>query len=110
MDADDILPPESGPELRKLIEEHPHRDAAFWVFIEEAVDRNGRKGMTAHGHIKLFPRDERLRFRYRIHEQITPALSEAGIPTKQSKATVRHVTDRSDARRTPAASGICVWH
>src|SRR5439155_23113219 len=41
-------------------------------------------------HLKLFPRHERLRFRYRVHEQIAPAIQQLGVPFKPSRAKVIH--------------------
>src|SRR5262245_43766315 len=72
MDADDILPAESGQELRSAIASCPHRDAAFWVTVEEAATAKGVRvpRLMGHAHIKLFPRDSRIRFCYRIHEQV----------------------------------------
>jgi glycosyltransferase involved in cell wall biosynthesis len=68
MDADDVLPPESGTALRKAIDEHPEQGAAFWVMVEQPTSRPGV--VTSHAHLKLFPRHPELRFRYRVHEQI----------------------------------------
>jgi glycosyltransferase involved in cell wall biosynthesis len=98
MDADDVLPQASGAELRQLIESCPERDAAFWVNVEEVrpAKAGQRSRVTSHGHVKLFPRRDDIRFRYRVHEQIAPVISELGLPIRRSKALVRHVTDRSD--------------
>jgi glycosyltransferase involved in cell wall biosynthesis len=99
MDADDVLPASSGQELRRLVRACPNRDAAFWVMIEEAKPaKNGAvPRTTAHGHVKLFPRRDDIRFRYRIHEQIAPVINKVGLPIRTSRAVVRHVTDRSAA-------------
>ena len=99
MDADDVLPAASGQELRRLIDSCPQCDAAFWVSVEEA--KPAKKGtpprVTSHGHVKLFPRRDDLRFRYRIHEQVAPAINKLGLPIRGSRAVVRHVADRSRA-------------
>jgi hypothetical protein len=99
MDADDVLPQASGRELRRVIQSCPAADAAFWVAVEEA--RPAKAGspprVTSHGHVKLFPRRPEIRFRYRIHEQIAPVISELGLPIRHTKAVVRHVADRSAA-------------
>jgi glycosyltransferase involved in cell wall biosynthesis len=98
MDADDVLPPASGERLRQVVAEHPERDAAFWVMVEEQSEaRGGRQRVMGHAHVKLFPRRNDLRFCYRVHEQISPAIRAAGLPILQSGAVVRHVTDRSPA-------------
>jgi hypothetical protein len=100
MDADDVLPAESGRELRRLVGEHPQRDAAFWVAVEEEMtDPAGGKYLMAHGHAKLFPRRAEIRFRYRVHEQVAPAIRALGLPLKVSRAKVQH----ANADRSPEA-------
>ena len=98
MDADDVLPPASGRELRQAIAMCPQRDAAFWVTVEEAAtNRDNRPArVMGHAHIKLFPRDPRIRFKYRIHEQVAPAIRAVGLQIKRTAAVVRHANvDRS---------------
>jgi tetratricopeptide (TPR) repeat protein len=99
MDADDVLPADSGHKLRQAIAEHPQRDAAFWVTVEEqTVDRRGQPRVMGHAHVKLFPRHPDIRFRYRIHEQNAPAIRSLGLPIRQTSAVVRHShADRSAA-------------
>jgi Glycosyl transferase family 2/Tetratricopeptide repeat len=93
MDADDVLPEDSGRELRRLIRECPGKDATFWVNVEEDVPaKTGAQPRTmAHAHIKLFPRHPRIRFCYRIHEQVAPAIRALGLPIRRTQAVVRHV-------------------
>ena len=65
---------------------------------EESINRRGRSRVMGHAHIKLFPRHPQIRFRYRIHEQNSPAIRELGLPVLPSKAVVRHAhVDRSAA-------------
>lgn len=97
MDADDVLPASSGHEIRRVIGKVPLLDAAFWVNVEqESVDVLGRKRVTRHGHVKLFPRHPQIRFRYRVHEQVAPSIQELGFPIRTTSAVVRHQNaDRS---------------
>ncbi len=98
MDSDDELPPESGPRLRRLVAEHPRRDAAFWVNVEQQSRLpDGRSQTTRHAHLKLFPRRREIRFVYRVHEQVAPSVKKLGLPLKASSVTVRH----SNADRSP---------
>jgi tetratricopeptide (TPR) repeat protein len=48
-------------------------------------------------HIRLFPVRETIRWSYRVHEQILPALRRAGVPVLWTDLTVRHTgyTDRA---------------
>jgi tetratricopeptide (TPR) repeat protein len=41
-------------------------------------------------HIRLFPVIEGVRWTYRVHEQILPALKRAGVPVEWTDITVRH--------------------
>jgi glycosyltransferase involved in cell wall biosynthesis len=101
MDADDVLLPESGEELRQAIASCPGKDAAYWVTVEEATpaQRERPPRVMAHAHIKLFPRDPRIRFCYRVHEQVAPSIRAAGFPIRRTKAVVRH----ANAGRSPQA-------
>lgn len=99
MDADDELLAESGPELQILMAGCPDRDAAFWITVEEVVAQpRGRSArVVRHAHAKLLPRHPAIRFRYRIHEQVAPAIRELGLPIRRSSVIVRHLADRSAA-------------
>jgi Tfp pilus assembly protein PilF len=98
MDADDVLPAHSGQKLRQAIAQHPRRDAAFWVTVEEMIPSPpGRPPrVVGHAHAKLFPRHPAIRFKYRVHEQVAPAIRELGLPIRHSGAIVNHAhADRS---------------
>ena len=58
---------------------------------------NGDGGQTVVDHIRLFPLREDVRWSYRVHEQILPALRRANVPVKWTDITVRHTgyTDRA---------------
>ena len=100
MDADDVLPETSGAELRRAIESCPGAAAAFWVQVEESRLVAGKRRVTSHGHVKLFPRRDEIRFCYRVHEQVAPAILGLGLPIRPSRAVVRHASDRSAAAQT----------
>jgi hypothetical protein len=97
MDADDVLLAESGRKMRQLVAEHPPRDVAFWVMVQqESTASGGRVRTTRHGHLKLFPRHPDIRFCYRVHEQVAPAIKRLGFKLVTSQLTVRHANaDRS---------------
>jgi glycosyltransferase involved in cell wall biosynthesis len=102
MDADDILPTASGQELRRCMEAAPNCDVAYWVTVEEKkVDSKGRGRIMGHAHAKLFPRHPAIRFRYRVHEQVAPAIRKAGLTIRASTALPRP--------NRLAASGTCAW-
>ena len=58
MDADDELPAASGQELRRQIDAHPGRDAAFWVAVEERSRAESAGGQRVMGHAHVIRLDE----------------------------------------------------
>ena len=55
---------------------------------DPALDGSG--GDTVVDHIRLFPVLESVRWNYRVHEQILPALKRAGVPVEWTDITIRH--------------------
>jgi tetratricopeptide (TPR) repeat protein len=51
---------------------------------------DGAGGETVVDHIRQFPVIEGVRWTYRVHEQILPALKRAGVPVEWTDITVRH--------------------
>lgn len=104
MDADDVLPDESGHKLREAIAGCQDRDAAFWVTVEEAAtDWQGRATrIMGHAHVKLFPRDPHIKFCYRVHEQVAPSIRAAGLRIRPSGAVVRHASAGRSAQAQQA--------
>ena len=51
---------------------------------------DGTGGETVVDHIRLFPLREDVRWTYRVHEQILPALRRANVPVRWTDLTVRH--------------------
>lgn len=102
LDADDVLDPPEQARLRALFAKlRPHDDAAYVVRCSCDPDQNGGGGQTVVDHVRLFPVRENVRWTYRVHEQILPALRRADIPVRWSDVTVRHTgyTDISLRRR-----------
>jgi hypothetical protein len=105
MDADDLLPGASGPELRRLVDAHPRRDAAFLVTVEEeTAGPDGLKQVEGTAQCKLFPRHPAVRYCYRVHEQVSPSIQALGLALRPSAVTVRPAhrdrSPESEARRT----------
>lgn len=97
MDADDVIAPECGPELRELAQSRPQRDAAFQVQVR-IPPGPGEFHTAVVDHVKLFPNRPDLRFEHRIHEQILPAIRRAGLEVCFSDLFVTHQNyDRSDS-------------
>jgi glycosyltransferase involved in cell wall biosynthesis len=89
MDADDVISPQAGQELRGLIRRHPQRDVAYQIQVR-IPPRPGEFSESVVDHVKLFPNRPDLRFEHRIHEQILPALRRAGLEVRFSDLSVTH--------------------
>ena len=91
LDADDRIPPVQQPKFRALLAGLRRGDEAAYV-IRCACDPDERGGgATVVDHVRLFPRRGDVRWDYRVHEQILPALRRAGVPVRWTDLTVRHV-------------------
>src|SRR5207249_6584149 len=64
--------------------------AAYVVRCACDPDTLGGGGQTVVDHIRLFPLRDDVRWTYRVHEQILPALNRAGIPVRWTDLVVRH--------------------
>ena len=90
MEAEARNGPHSGPYGKA-------EQAAYVVKCSCDPGPNGDGGQTVVDHIRLFPLREDVRWTYRVHEQILPALRRANVPVKWTDITVRHTgyTDRA---------------
>lgn len=85
VDADDRLPDATLHGLRQLLREPP--ESAFTFVVRSTQD--GRLGMASE-QIRLFPRDPDIRFTYRVHEQIRPALVRRRMPIYGTALEILH--------------------
>lgn len=85
VDADDFIPEDSLRGIAELKETPP--ETAFAFVVQSTKD--GITGISA-AQIRMFPNAPGLEFRYRVHEQIRPALMEAGIPIVFKGITIVH--------------------
>ena len=96
MDADDVLPPECGAQLRELIRRHPERNTAYQMQVR-IPPGPGESSHSVVDHVKLFPNRPEFRFEHRIHEQVLPSLRRAGAEVLFSDLYVTHQHyDRSE--------------
>jgi GT2 family glycosyltransferase len=90
LDADDVLDVHQRDNLRRLLDGLRPGDEAAYV-VRCACDPEPRGGgQTVVDHIRLFPLRPDVRWTYRVHEQILPALRRAKVPVRWSNVTVRH--------------------
>ena len=85
VDADDYLPERSLKGIKELKRGQPGK--AYALVIKSTQD--GVTGISS-AQIRMFPNIKGLRFKYRVHEQIRPALIEKGIPIVQTEIEIIH--------------------
>jgi glycosyltransferase involved in cell wall biosynthesis len=91
LDADDVLEAPQRKKLEDLLNGLRADDPAAYV-LRCACDqgRNRGAGIIVVDHIRLFPLREGVRWTYRVHEQILPALRKVAIPVRWTDLVVRH--------------------
>lgn len=89
IDADEEVAPESwGPIREGLIRPH---FGGFFVRMINFMDEEGEANTYTHAPVRLFQLRPDVRFRGRVHEQVTPALDELNLPcARLSGATLYH--------------------
>jgi glycosyltransferase involved in cell wall biosynthesis len=98
LDADDVIEPPERLKLERLLASlQPNQETGFVVRCSCDPDENGGGGQTVVDHVRLFPVREDVRWTYRIHEQILPALRAAGVPVRWTDILIRH-TGYSDSK------------
>jgi glycosyltransferase involved in cell wall biosynthesis/predicted O-methyltransferase YrrM len=98
LDADDRIEPAQRDRLRALFDGLRTDDAAYVVRCSCDADPRGG-GATVVDHVRLFPVREGVRWTYRVHEQILPALRRDGVAVRWTDAVVRHVGYNDPALR-----------
>ena len=91
LDADDVIDPPQRETLQKLLGGlRPDEPAGYVVRCACDPGADGSGGETVVDHVRLFPIRDDVRWSYRVHEQIMPALRRAGIPVRWTDLVVRH--------------------
>ncbi|MFH0919826.1 MAG: glycosyltransferase [Fibrobacterota bacterium] len=85
-DADDLIDAANKEKIRKVCDGYG-LDTAFSFMIKNT--RDGVMG-DVFNQVRMFPRHPALRFRFRVHEQVLPAIQELGFKTVFSDILVMH--------------------
>lgn len=88
LDADDRIEPAERPRIRQLLDGLDSTDSAYFFHYIYPGDRAGDEFVI--NHLRLFPRKADVRWTYRIHEQIIPALHKSLIKILNTDIRVRH--------------------
>ncbi len=92
LDADDRLDQTERQKLRALFARLNDENAAYVMKCHCPPDPAGEPGPdTVVDHVRLFRNVPELRWQYRVHEQIMPALRRNGMQVQWADVTIRHV-------------------
>jgi tetratricopeptide (TPR) repeat protein/SAM-dependent methyltransferase len=89
LDGDERLDEANRARLRQLFANLPRANAAY-VMQQRSVSDPATGEASIFGQVRLFPNRPHLRWRYRVHEQILPALEEAGAEIGWTDVTIEH--------------------
>ena len=87
LDADERLSPQSKDELLSLTSEK--NKTAYYCKVNSINETNNQPAIM--DYVRLFSRDESVKFEGKIHEQIENSLRKAGYAIKQSAIEIIHV-------------------
>lgn len=90
LDADDRLDADNREQLRHLLNDLPSTNVAYSIKCVCLPDPTSSSS-TVVDHIRLFRNDPRIRWRYRIHEQILGAVRESGGEVRFANVAIHHV-------------------
>ena len=89
MDSDDTIDERTGQSLRSLVD-GPHSDEILGYVVRVHCPEPGNGDVVVVDHVKLFRNQSGLRFEGRIHEQILPAIRNAGGTVAWTDLHVTH--------------------
>jgi len=89
LDADERLEQRDRDRLRELVR-HPRSDV-YELTIVSPMTEGRRLSKSVSDQPRLFRRDARFEFRYRIHETVLPSVLEAGGTVSKADITIHHV-------------------
>ncbi len=90
LDADDRLDGDNRRKLRALLDSLRDVNAAY-VMKCACVSDGASGSATVVDHVRLFRNRPDVRWQYRVHEQILPALRRTGADVRWSDVVIRHV-------------------
>jgi tetratricopeptide (TPR) repeat protein len=89
LDADEELTPESKPALQQL-KDAPAYHTGLWLRCYNKADDYGGTGAMSHALVRMFPNNERIRFRGMIHEFVTLDGGTTGLGAVTAPVSIVH--------------------
>jgi tetratricopeptide (TPR) repeat protein len=89
LDCDDRIDEAERSKLRSLFAELRDENSGY---VMKSVSATGSPSgvQVVLEHVRLFPNHPDIRWQYRVHEQITPALARRGCDLKQTDVVIEH--------------------
>ncbi len=82
LDADDRIDDANRERLATLFAGLHDKPEAAYVMKQLSSGSEAAETTTSADHVRLFPRRDNVRWSYRVHEQILPALRAANVPVR----------------------------
>src|SRR5262249_28032262 len=98
LDADDRLDEENRQKLQALLANLGEENAA-WVMKCLCLPEAATGMATVVDHVRLFRNHPQVRWQYRVHEQILPAVRRSGGEVRWSDVVIHHVGYQDPATR-----------
>lgn len=120
LDADEMIASKDHDSLRRLISTYANHPVALsittrnYTHLANAFQWQANDG-SYPGHeaglgwvpshkVRLFPRMERIRFKYPVHERVDPAIRETGLPIVDCPTPVHHYGDLNEVKKQTKAN------
>ncbi len=91
LDADDRIDAVNADRLRDLFRRLDELESCAHVMKQRSIGRGGPATWSEADHVRLFPIRDDVRWSYRVHEQILPAITAAGIPVRWTEVEIGHL-------------------
>ena len=98
LDADDRIDEPNRQRLRRLFEHLPDDNAGYLMKCVNASTTEAGAGSVLE-QVRLFRRHPEVRWQYRVHEQIVPAITRLGGVQRTTDVTIQHVGYEDPGRR-----------
>jgi glycosyltransferase involved in cell wall biosynthesis len=86
LDADDIMPVDSLKKIQEIKKTFTP-DQSFGFLVKNSM--NGKTGETFK-HIRLFPNHPKIRFEYKVHEQVLPSIQRLNMKVTYTDIVILH--------------------